>query len=239
MGFAVAHALAAEGCAVSVCGRNPRRLERAVAALSEAGDAGVMGRVVDVSDDTAARSWVAETVAELGGLHVVVTNAGGPPPGAVDEFGVEDYRRAMDTTVLPHIGLALASLPYLRAEGWGRVLIISSETVRQPIPGYGLSGTVRPALLGFARSLANSLGASGVTVNVLAPGYHDTEGLRSQFETDQEAQAALSAVAAQIPLGRLGRPADFGAVVAFLASDAASFITGTTLLVDGGATKGI
>jgi 3-oxoacyl-[acyl-carrier protein] reductase len=239
LGLAVAHALAGEGCAVAVCGRDPGRVDRTVAALTGVGPGPVSGRVVDVTDDDDVRAWVGAVVDDLGGLHVVVTNGGGPPAGPVEEFDVEAYRRAVDTAVIPHIGLTLAALPHLRAAGWGRVLLIASESVRQPIPRYGLSSTVRPALLGFARSLAHSLGASGVTVNVLAPGYHDTEGLRRQFDTDEQAETALAAVATGIPVGRLGRPADFGAVAAFLASEPASFVTGTTLLVDGGATKGI
>jgi 3-oxoacyl-[acyl-carrier protein] reductase len=239
LGYAVAHALAVEGCVLSVCGRNPERLDAAVNALRVAGGGKVLGRVVDVTDDAARADWVAETVAELGGLQIVVANGGGPPPGGVEDFAPDAYRRAADTAVLPHIGLVLAALPYLREAGWGRVLIVASETVRQPIARYGLSSTVRPALLGFARSLAQSLGPCGVTVNVLAPGYHDTEGLRRQFPDDASAAEGLAEIAAGVPVGRLGRPADFGAVAAFLASEAASFVTGTTLLVDGGATRGL
>lgn len=236
LGAAVAAALAEAGCALSICGRDRDRLRRAAASLAEVAGRPVLARAVDVTDEAGVAGWVAETVAELGGLHVVVTNSGGPPPGPVEQFDVEAYRQAVDTAVLPHIGLALAALPHLRAAGWGRLLMIASETVRQPIPRYGLSSTVRPALLGFARSMAQSLSSSGVTINVLAPGYHDTEGLRRQFDGDS---AGLAAMAEAIPVGRLGRPADFGAVAAFLASDAASFITGTTLLVDGGATRGL
>lgn len=239
LGYAVAHALASEGCALAVCGRDAERLDRAVAALDRVSDRPVLGRVVDVTDAGRTRAWIDATVAELGALHVVVTNGGGPPPGPVDAFDVEAYRRAVDVAVLPHIGLALAALPHLRAAGWGRVLLIASETVRQPSQRYGLSSTVRPALLGFARSLAHSIGDGGITVNVLAPGYHDTEGLRRQLGGDEAAATEARAITAGIPLGRLGRAADFGAVAAFLASDAASFITGTTLLIDGGATKGI
>lgn len=237
LGLAAARALAAEGCHISICGRDPARLDTAVATLLPV--ARVFAQTVDVTDDAAARAWVDDTVAEFGSVHIVVTNAGGPPPGPVDAFDASAHRAAYDTAVVPHIGLTLAALPHLRSAGWGRVLLIASETVRQPIPRYGLSSTVRPALLGFARSLAGTLGGSGVTVNVLAPGYHDTDGLRGQFASSEEADAAFATIAEGIPVGRLGRPADFGAVAAFLASEHASFITGTTLLVDGGATRGI
>lgn len=237
LGRAVAGSLAAEGCALSICGRDPDRLAGAADELRAAGPGKVLARVLDVTDEAAVRDWVGATVAEYGALHVVVTNGGGPPPGPVESFGLAEYRRAVDTTLLPHIGLTLAALPHLRAAGWGRVLLVASETVRQPIPRYGLSSTVRPGLLGFARSLVYSLADSGVTVNVLAPGYHDTGGLRRQF--GERADEELARIGAQIPVGRVGRTADFGAVAAFLASDAAGFITGTTLLVDGGATRGL
>jgi 3-oxoacyl-[acyl-carrier protein] reductase len=237
LGRAAALALAAEGCRLSLAARGASRLAAVADEARHAGAERVLTYPVDLADDRSRDDWVARTVDDLGALHIVVTNGGGPPPGAVDEHTADGYRRAVDTAVIPHIGLALAALPHLRAAGWGRIVIVASETVRQPISGYGLSSTVRPALLGFARSLSQSLGAGDVTVNVLAPGYHDTEGLRGQFGAD--AAARLAAIGAGVPLGRLGHPADFGGVVAFLASRPATFITGTCLLVDGGATRGI
>jgi 3-oxoacyl-[acyl-carrier protein] reductase len=237
LGRSAAMALAAEGCVLSVCARDRSRLAETAAALSAAGAPTVSTHAVDVTDEAAVADWVAGTAEEHGAVHIVVSNGGGPPPGPVDAFGLDGYRGAVETAVLPHIGLTLAALPRLRAAGWGRVLLVASETVRQPIPGYGLSSTVRPALLGFARSLVASIGAGQITVNVLAPGYHDTGGLRRQF--GPAAGARLAEIGAGIPLGRVGDPDDFGAVVAFLASRQASFVTGTCLLVDGGATRGI
>jgi 3-oxoacyl-[acyl-carrier protein] reductase len=237
LGRAVALALAAEGCAVSICGRDPERLAATAAALTRAGASDVRHQVVDVTDETSVAGWVADTAGQWGAVHIVVTNGGGARPGTVDDFTLDDYRAAAETVLLPHIGLALAALPHLRAAGWGRILLIASETARQPIPRYGLSSTLRPALLGFARSLVPSLGAGDITVNVLAPGYHDTPGLRRQFPTNADEQ--LARIAADIPVGRVGRVEDFGAAAAFLAGSAASFITGTCLLVDGGATRGI
>jgi len=234
LGGAVARALAAEGCAVSICGRDAGRL---AAAARELEPATVLSRAVDVTDADAVRDWTAQTVRELGGLHIVVTNASGPPPGPVDSFGVTDYRAALDTALLPHIGLVTTALPHLRAAGWGRVLMIASETVRQPIPAYGMSSTVRLGLLGFARTLAPTIAPDGVTINVLEPGYHDTEGLRRQF--GDRADHELARIGAAIPVGRVGRLDDFGAMAAMLASAQAGFVTGTSLLVDGGATRGV
>jgi 3-oxoacyl-[acyl-carrier protein] reductase len=237
LGRAAARALAAEGCALSICARDPHRLAATAAELTAAGAGKVGAYAVDIGDEDAVAGWVSDTARDFGAVHIVVSNGGGPPPGPVDAFGLDGYRTAVETALLPHIGLTLAALPHLRAAGWGRILLVASETVRQPIPHYGLSSTVRPGLLGFARSLVSSLGPGGITVNVLAPGYHDTPGLRRQFGAD--ADARLAEIGAGIPLGRVGDAADFGAVVAFLAGRPAAFVTGTCLLVDGGATRGI
>lgn len=237
LGLAVATELAAEGARVAICGRDPGRLAAAQRAVSEAGTAGPAHATrLDVRDEAATRAWVETVTAHWGGPHIVVTNGAGPPPGPPEEFTVKDYRDAVETSMLPHIGLVLSALPALRAAGWGRILMIASETVREPIPRYSLSGTARLGLLGFARSLVSSLGAAGVTVNVLAPGYHHTPALDRQFGAGVE--EALARIGREIPLGRVGRPEELAAAAAFLASERASFITGTLLLVNGGATRG-
>lgn len=237
LGLAAAVQLAAEGADVSFCGRDADRLAAAVSTVDAAGPGRVLGTVADVRSDADVAAWVDRTVTVLGGLHVVLSNAGGPPPGPVESFTVADHRAALDTALLPHVRVVLAALPHLRAARWGRVLLIASETVRQPIPAYGLSAEARLGLLGFARALVGSLGPAGITVNVLAPGYHRTPGLERQWGDRVEEE--LAGVAADIPLGRVGRPEDFGAVVAFLAGEQAGFVSGTVLLVDGGKTKGV
>ena len=236
LGLAAAVALAREAVQVSLCGRDPDRLAVARDAVAKAGDGRVLASAVDVRDEAAVSSWVDRTVAEFGAVHIVVGNSGGPPPGTLDSLAPESYADAFAACVQPHITLTHAALPQLRAAGWGRVLLVASETARQPIVHYGLSSTVRPALLGFARTLAHTLGPAGITVNVLAPGYHRTPGLERQFGADSESE--LTRIGQRIPLGRIGRADDFGAVTTFLASEQAGFITGTCLLVDGGATKG-
>ena len=237
LGLGAACALAAEGAHVAVCGRDEARLAAAAARIAAAGPGRVLPTAVDVRDEGAVAAWVAATVAEFGALHVVVTNGAGPPPGPVTAFGLADYREALETALLPHIGLALAALPHLRAAGWGRLLLVASETVKAPIPRYGLSNVVRVGLLGFATSLVHELGPAGVTVNVLAPGYHRTPALDRQLGGDGAAR--LAAIAAGIPLRRLGDPADFGAVAAFLASAPAGFVTGEVILVNGGVSHGL
>jgi 3-oxoacyl-[acyl-carrier protein] reductase len=236
LGKAAALALAAEGCVMSISGRDPGRLKQTAEELTVLSGQNVLAHELDIRVEEDVSGWVADTARQCGGPHIVVANGGSALPGPVDRMELEDYREALNALLLPHLGLALTALPYLRETGWGRILLVGSERARQPIVHYGLSSTARPALLGFARSLVASLAQTEITVNVLLPGYHDTAGLRRQFGA--EADEKLAEIGSHIPVGRVGRAADFGAVVAFLASVHASFITGTSLLVDGGATKG-
>ena len=236
LGYAVAAALAAEGCDVAICGRHQDRVDSALERLGTAGPGRMTGEVVDVTDDDAVRHWVAAVTDRYDGLDVVVTNAAGPPAGTVTEFAVADYRAACETSLLPHISLALASLPALREGGFGRLLVIASETVKQPIPAYGLSNVVRVGLVGFVRSLVTDLAGSGVTANVLAPGYHRTPALTRQFD---DPETALARIGADLPVGHVGEPDDFAASAVMLASTRARSVTGEVLLVDGGAYRGL
>ena len=239
LGLAVACELAAEGAHVAICAREPVRLAAAAAALDRAGPGRVLSRALDLRDETAVRAWVDGVAAELGALHVVVSNAGGPPGGPLAELDLAAYRDALETSLLTHVGLVGAALPHIRRAGWGRVLMVASETVRQPTPRYGLSSVARLGLLGFAKTLVHELGPGEITVNVLAPGYTRTPNLERQVRGDVEAGLAAMARDAAIPLGRIARPEEFAAAAAFLASARASFITGTVQLVDGGRTAGI
>lgn len=237
LGLAVAKTLAAEGAHVAICGRNPEKLARAEAELVALGRGRVTSTALELCDDAAAAGWIEDTARVMGGLDIVVTNSGGVPGGPVDDFVVADYRRAFETSMLPHVSLTLAALPLLKQGGWGRILMIASEVIRQPNPDYGLSAVARLGILGYMKGLVDALGDSGVTVNVLAPGYHRTDMLASQFGDDVEDK--LAEVAERIPLGRIGDPADFGALAAFYASRQSRFITGTVILADGGNTRGI
>jgi 3-oxoacyl-[acyl-carrier protein] reductase len=237
LGLAAALALAAEGADVSICGRRADRLAASAARVDAAGPGRVLATPVDLRDDGAAAAWVRHTASTWGGLEIVVTNSGGVPFGPVDSFSVADYRRALDDNLIPHVSVTLAALQALRSGGWGRVLMITSESVRQPDPASGLSSVARLGLLGYMKGLVASLGPSGVTVNVLAPGFHRTPILDVQFGDAVDAE--LERVASTIPLGRVGRVEDFGALVAFLAGEQASYVTGTVVVADGGNTRGI
>lgn len=233
LGLGVACALAAEGAHVSICARGAAQLARAHEKVDAMGDGKVRSEVVDMNDERAIAVWVDNTAEELGGIDVVVSHTGGVRQGPVSQFDVDDYRAALDTALIPHVAMVLAAAPHLKRDGWGRVLMVTSESVRQPMPHNVLSGVARLGVLGFARNLVHAFGSSGVTVNVLAPGYHDTPALRGP------SGANVAAAAAEVPLGAVGDADDFGALAAFLASRQASFVTGSLLLVDGGNTRAV
>lgn len=222
LGFGTAAALLAEGVHVSICGRDHDRLDVALTDLrARAGEGvGVHGAPADVRDPDALRSWVDAAQSVHGPPDIVVANAGGPPKGAADEFAVEDYRQALELNLLPSIDLVELVLPGMRRRGWGRVVFITSASVLDPLPGLALSNVARPGLVGYAKSLVDVLGDEPVTVNVLAPGAHDTPRTSGG------------------PDARRGDPADFGAVAAFVCSRQAAYLHGAVLPVDGGAHGG-
>jgi 3-oxoacyl-[acyl-carrier protein] reductase len=236
LGLAVAEELAKEGAHVAIGARDTDRLAQAEARLKSVARGGrVLATRVDVKDDADVRRWVDDVVAKLGSLHVVVTNSGGPPPGPASTFDVAAYRSASDAVLLPPISLALAALPHLKKAGWGRLLFITSETVHRPVARFALSGFARMGIVGFSAALVQELGDAGITVNVLAPGYMRTPPVERTAGNAGDVEAGLRSMGAHIPLKRVGLPEEFAAAAVFLASERASFITGTVQLVDGGA----
>jgi len=225
LGFACANALAAEGARVAICGRTQERIAKAAAEI----DPAAVPLVADVSDPEAARRFVAEARDALGGLDILVTNAGGPPPGTFATTPYDAYPKAIALNLLSVVAMCQEAVPGMQAQRFGRVVAITSIAVRQPIPTLILSNTARAGATGFLKSLAREVAGDGVTVNSVQPGMHDTERLRGLHDGD------LSDLAAHIPAGVIGRPEDFGAFVAFLCSQAARFITGAAIPVDGGA----
>ncbi len=233
LGGAVACALLDEGARVSICGRDHDAVNQAVHALGSDRVAGLVhGCALDVRDEDAIQRWVDEVVARYGRLDVVVANAGGPPGGHATQFRAADYREALELSLISSITLAQAAIPHLVARGWGRLLFITSISVKQPVERLALSNTARPGVVGFARSLVQELGAGQITVNVLAPGITRTARLDELVEDPE-------ALAADVPLGRLGSPSEFAAAAVFLASEAASYVTGVVLPVDGGLARSL
>ena len=224
LGFASARALAAEGARVAICGRSRDRVERAAARIGK----GAVPLVADVSTPDGARRFVVEARDALGGLDVLVTNAGGPPPGNFETAPFDAYAPALALNLLSVVAMCQEAVPGLRAQHFGRIVAITSISVRQPIPNLILSNTARAGVTGFLKTLAREVAGDGVTVNSVQPGTHATDRI---FEIYGDTAAATEG----IPAGELGRPEDFGAVVAFLCSDQARFITGAAIPIDGGA----
>jgi 3-oxoacyl-[acyl-carrier protein] reductase len=229
LGLACAQALAAEGASVAIAARSAERL--AAAAATCTGD--VAQIVADVSSPDVVEAMVADATARLGGIDVLIANAGGPPPGNFTDTDLDAYEPALRLNLLSTVAMCKAVVPGMRERGWGRVVAITSIAVREPNDRLILSNTARAGVTGFLKTLAREVAADGVTVNSLQPGLHATDRLQSVYGDD------LPAVAAEIPAGRLGDPSDFGRIAAFLCSDSAQFVTGAAIPVDGGAAHGL
>ncbi|NUP61614.1 MAG: SDR family oxidoreductase [Nonomuraea sp.] len=229
IGLAAAMSLAREGCDVCVSARNPERLADAVVELQQFG--GVVHAVLaDVEDPSAAERVVAETRDVLGPVDILVANAGGPPAGRADTVGLDDWDVAVQRNLLGTVRLVHAVLPEMRSRGWGRIVTVTSSTVREAIDGLALSNAVRPAVAGVVRTLAREVAGDGVLVNNVMPGAIATDRLRELSGGDD----VLARRGQAVPVGRVGRPEEIGDVIAFLASDRASYVNGVSLLVDGG-----
>lgn len=235
LGLASAGALAAEGVRVALCGRDRSRVDDAVASLADV-DGGHVGLVADVSTPAGASGFVAAAAEALGSSpDVLVTNAGGPPPGTFASTPLESYGPALELNLLSVVAMCHAAVPPMRDRRWGRVVAITSIAVRQPIGTLILSNTARAGATGFLKTLATEVAADGVTVNSVLPGSHATDRLLGLHGgADGAARAAAS-----VPARVLGDPRDFGAVVAFLCSEHARFVTGVALQVDGGQYAGL
>jgi 3-oxoacyl-[acyl-carrier protein] reductase len=227
LGYACAEALVAEGARVIICGSDP---DRAAAAAQRLG-AETSWMVADLTRPSEAERFVTGATAALGGVDILLVNGPGPPPGAVLDTPVEAYQGALERSLLAVVRMCMAALPGMRANQWGRIVAITSLGVRQPYPNLALSNTARAGATGFLRTLAREVAGDGVTVNSVQPGVHATDRVRRVYGEGEE----LAEVLGTVPAGRLGDPRDLGAVVAFLCSVHASYLTGAAIPVDGGA----
>jgi 3-oxoacyl-[acyl-carrier protein] reductase len=229
LGLGAAQALAAEGVLVAICGRDQERLDTAVAQIGR----NAIGLVADLSHPEEAGRFVAEAAEGLGGsIDIAVANAGGPPPGAPLETTLDSYRQAIELNFVSTVALCNAAAPAMRDSGWGRIVAITSFGAREPIVTLAASSAARAAATSYIKNLSNEVAPDGVTANTIQPGSHDTERIRSMYGDSSKPGAG-------IPVGHLGSPADFGAIIAFLCSQQAGFITGASLVVDGGASAGL
>jgi 3-oxoacyl-[acyl-carrier protein] reductase len=229
LGLATAQALADEGVTVAICSRSRERID---AAAAEIGPLAVP-LVADVSTEAGAAAFVRDAREALGGVDILIANGGGPPPGTFSSTDLAAYRAAIELNCLSAIAMCSEAVPAMREQRWGRVVAITSIGVRQPIATLILSNVARSGLTAFLKTLAREIAADGVTVNSLQPFLHDTARIRELHG------GAIDATQAGIPAGVVGRPEDFGRVAAFLCSEAASFVTGTAIPVDGGAYAGL
>jgi len=218
LGRATAEALAAEGCRVAINGRDPDRVSAVARSLP-----GAIGLVGDVTDPSTPARLVAEATERLGTLDILVANAPGPPAAGALEMDDATLEIALEANLRTSIRLVRAATPAMRSAGWGRIVLLTSNALQQPIPDLAASTTARTGLWGWAKLAAGELAPDGVTLNLLCPGLHDTDRVRELGRTG----------------GRLGDPTDFGRVAAFLCSEHAGFVSGTALRVDGAATLGL
>ncbi|MDB4965556.1 MAG: 3-oxoacyl-ACP reductase [Myxococcales bacterium] len=244
MGRAIAAGLMAEGAHVVINGRKADKLEKTRAELEAAHGPNVHAVVADVSKSDEAGRAIKEAVTRLGGLDILVTNSGGPPSGLFDSLEEAAWRSAVDLLLLSAVRLVKESLPSLRKSGQGRIIHLTSLTVKQPVQGLVLSNAVRAAVVGLGKSLSQELAADKILVNVVAPGIVDTERVRELDEANALRQKrTVEEVAGEristIPLGRMGRAEEVASLIVFLASSQASYITGTTIAVDGGLIRGV
>ena len=245
LGRACAEILAREGAKVIINGRRPEALARTAQELRQVmavRGADIHTVAADISQPEDINRLIKATLARFGQLDILVTNGGGPSPGTFDTLGEQDWQAGLEATLWPVIRLIRTALPALREareRGGGRIINIVSTSVKQPIPGLLLSNTIRPAVIGLAKTLSTELAPDGILINNVCPGSFDTDRIRHVYEARAQANATtLEEATAQgvksIPLGRLGDPRELGYLVAFLASDKASYITGQTISADGG-----
>lgn len=243
LGRAVATELASEGCKLLLCARGEESLKEAANELSSAGSE-VCAELADLTDPGDIDRLVASGLSQFGRIDILVTNTGGPPAGPFESHDRDAWQLAVRQNLDSVVNLTRAVLPGMREHGFGRIINITSIAVKQPVDGLMLSNSMRAAVTGFARTLANEVASSGITVNNVLPGYTRTERLwqlASKLAADAGTtpEEALAEWESEIPMGRVGTPREFAALVAFLASDRAGYITGTSIPVDGGWIRGL
>jgi 3-oxoacyl-[acyl-carrier protein] reductase len=242
LGRASAEALAAEGANVVICGRSPERLAETEAALDSVGSGDVIGVQADVTDPDEVETLVATTVDEFGGLDHLVTSAGGVPPGEFTELKERDWYEAYDTLVMSLVWSITEARDHLVESEKGTITCITSRSVREVLDNLLLSNSVRRAVVGLVDTISREF-APDVRVNAVLPGAHETDRITELVESAIESgdyedyEAGLADWASDVPMGRIGEPEELGNVVAFLASDLASYVNGAKVAVDGGSMR--
>ncbi|HWK88349.1 MAG TPA: SDR family oxidoreductase [Longimicrobium sp.] len=244
LGKAIARELSRERARVVIAARNEARLRAAAEEIRRETGCPVLAIPADVTRGDDVRRLVEETVERWGGVDVAIANAAGPPGTRYESTSLEQFERAIEQNLLSAVRLAQEVTPHMVARGWGRFIALTSMSVKQPLPGLILSNTARAGVAGFVKTMATELAPHGVTCNVVAPGYMRTgrvedlaeERARNEGRTLEE---VLEEIGGSIPAGRIGEPEELAALVAFLASERAAYLTGTTIQVDGGFVRGL
>lgn len=244
LGFAVADEIAAEGAYVVICSRSEENINRAAAAIREKSGAEVLAVAGDLSVPADIERIFGTAVEKFGRVDILVTNGGGPPAGSFDSLSGATWDDAVRVVLSSVVELTRLVLPGMKERGWGRILNVTSIASKQPVDNLMLSNSLRAAVTGFAKTLANEVAASGITVNNILPGYTRTDRLVELFDFIAEKEGILTdqVVArweSEIPMRRLGDPKEFAALAAFLVSERASYITGSSIAVDGGWIKSL
>ena len=230
LGLATAQALVREGVRVAICGRDEKKLRSAQAILGD----GTVAIIADLGDPAEAARFVDEGRSALGGCDILIANAGGPPPGTFASTTLDAYQHAFDLDCRSAIAMCQNAIPHMIEQQWGRVVAITSIGAKQPIGGLAASSVARAAITSFLKITAREVASHGVTVNNLCPGFHATDRLTGVYDA-----TTLEALTASVPAGKLGDPVDFGSVAAFLCSQSAKYLTGTSIQVDGGTLAGL
>jgi 3-oxoacyl-[acyl-carrier protein] reductase len=244
LGRAVAEELAAEGASLIVCSRREPEINEVARSIEERNGVPVLAAAADLTRADDIQRLVDLGIQKFGRIDILVTNTGGPPAGQFDNFDREAWQRAVDLLLMSAVDLTRLVLPQMKSNRWGRILNITSISVKQPVENLILSNSLRAAVTGMARTLANEVAEYGITVNNILPGYTATERVEQLARSAAERQnitidEARSTWENQIPMRRLGRPEEFAALAAFLVSERAGYITGTSIPVDGGWTRSL
>jgi 3-oxoacyl-[acyl-carrier protein] reductase len=244
IGKAIAWGLAKEGAKLVICARHKEVLEKTADDIFLGTGVSVFPLAVDLSDPKQIHWLVEETLDLFGKVDILVTNAGGPPPGKLEDLKEEDWMKAIQLTMMSAIRLTQAIIPSMQKQKWGRIIHLTSVSVKQPIPNLLLSNVIRPAVVGLTKSLAMDLAETNILVNAVCPGYiltdRVTELVKNNAQKEnKDPKEVMKRFVNEIPLKRMGSPEELANLVVFLASERASYITGSIIQVDGGYTKGL
>ncbi len=244
LGKAVAIQLVSEGANVVICSRNLESLQKTKSEIEKNTNKQISIIACDVTNEKQLKQMIDSVIQEFGTIDILITNAGGPPAGSFSDFGVEDYRNAVELNLLSTISLCQKVVPLMQKQKWGRIVMMTSVSVKQPIGNLILSNTARTGVIGFMKSLSNEIAKDGITVNSICPGYTKTqriENLAKAFTNSGNGtiEDFYKKLEAEIPMKRIGSPEEFAQSVAFLVSEGAGYITGVSLKVDGGFAKGL